>query len=92
MFKKGYETHFDTSKEKRLWLGKFQYDIKSEPLQFFETQRTYLTTPISVIELKVESNWGNKEYTCIYKFRVHGKIFAKDSSTSNGDQAKVDEL
>jgi len=28
-----------------------------------------------VIELKIESNAGNKDYTCLYKFRVHGKLF-----------------
>lgn len=31
--------------------------------------------PIRVIELKIESNAGNKDYTCLYKFRVHGKLF-----------------
>ena len=31
--------------------------------------------PISVIELKILSNWGNKDFTCLYKFRVHGELF-----------------
>jgi len=38
-------------------------------------KRTYPDTPIQVIELKIESNAGNKDYTCLYKFRVHGKLF-----------------
>ena len=32
-----------------------------------------------MIELKIESNSGNKEYTCLYKFRVHGELFKKDN-------------
>ena len=31
--------------------------------------------PIGAVELKIESNAGNKDYTCLYKFRVHGKLF-----------------
>lgn len=27
-----------------------------------------------VVELRVLSNWGHVEYTCLYRFRVHGKI------------------
>lgn len=26
------------------------------------------------VELRVLSNWGHVEYTCLYRFRVHGKI------------------
>lgn len=29
-----------------------------------------------VVELRVLSNWGQKEYTCLYRFRVHGRIDA----------------
>lgn len=25
-----------------------------------------------IIELQVSSNWGHQEYTCMYRFRVHG--------------------
>lgn len=30
-------------------------------------------TPVSAIRVDIESNWGNEDYTCIYRFRVHGK-------------------
>lgn len=25
-----------------------------------------------IIEVQVLSNWGHEEYTCMYRFRVHG--------------------
>lgn len=27
---------------------------------------------VSVIRLQITDNWGNKDYTCVYRFRVHG--------------------
>ena len=33
-----------------------------------------------MIELKIESNSGNKDYTCLYKFRVHGNLY-RDTQT-----------
>ncbi len=27
----------------------------------------------SVAELRILSNWGHLEYTCVYRFRVHGE-------------------
>lgn len=27
-----------------------------------------------LVELRVLSNWGHMEYTCLYRFRVHGQI------------------
>ena len=27
---------------------------------------------VAAIRLKIESNWGNPDYTCLYRFRVHG--------------------
>lgn len=26
-----------------------------------------------VVELRISTNWGHPEYTCIYRFRVHGE-------------------
>ena len=26
------------------------------------------------VKLDIESNWGNKDYTCIYRIRIHGNI------------------
>ncbi|XP_076841143.1 SUN domain-containing protein 2 isoform X2 [Brachyhypopomus gauderio] len=52
-------------------LGTFTYDQDGEPIQTYQL----LESPSEVyrlVELRVLSNWGNLEYTCIYRFRVHG--------------------
>ncbi|KAK9888205.1 hypothetical protein WA026_000473 [Henosepilachna vigintioctopunctata] len=52
-------------------IGQYIYDYNGEPLQFFVAQ-----TPNQVfefIELRINSNHGNPNYTCLYRFRVHGQ-------------------
>ncbi|XP_064635667.1 SUN domain-containing protein 1-like [Lineus longissimus] len=54
-------------------LGNFTYNDDGPPIQFFSIEpRNIKPTPI--IELKIHSNHGNKDYTCLYRFRVHGTI------------------
>lgn len=51
-------------------LGKFLYDAEGASIQVFQVEdrgRSY-----HYIEFKVHSNYGNKEYTCVYRLRVHG--------------------
>ncbi|KAM4594875.1 uncharacterized protein V3H82_002476 [Fundulus diaphanus] len=54
-------------------LGTFTYDDKGESSQTFK-----LPNPSDevyrFVELRVLSNWGQVEYTCLYRFRVHGRI------------------
>ncbi|XP_040892843.1 uncharacterized protein si:dkey-92f12.2 [Toxotes jaculatrix] len=54
-------------------LGTFTYDENGESTQTFK-----LPNPSDEVyrfmELRVLSNWGHVEYTCLYRFRVHGKI------------------
>ena len=53
-------------------LGNYQYDINSpEYLQYFPVQ-IEVKDALQIIEFRIESNHGNKEYTCIYRVRVHG--------------------
>ena len=32
--------------------------------------------PVAAVRLEITSNWGNEEYTCLYRFRVHGRKVA----------------
>ncbi|XP_074521604.1 uncharacterized protein sun2 isoform X3 [Halichoeres trimaculatus] len=54
-------------------LGTFTYNEDGESTQTFQ-----LPNPSDVVyryvELRVLSNWGHVEYTCLYRFRVHGQI------------------
>ncbi|XP_049644533.1 SUN domain-containing protein 1 isoform X2 [Suncus etruscus] len=58
--------------EEGLLLGRFMYDQDGESLQMFHV----LTVPeraFQIVELQISSNWGHPEYTCLYRFRVHGE-------------------
>ncbi|KAB0796199.1 hypothetical protein PPYR_10260 [Photinus pyralis] len=53
-------------------IGEYFYDENGPPLQYFAAARNGLSFPI--VELKIMSNHGNLKYTCLYRFRVHGKL------------------
>nr|CAD7451889.1 unnamed protein product [Timema tahoe] len=59
-----------------LKLGAYMYLQNSTSLQFFNVQSTN-TPPFNIVELKVDSNHGHLEYTCLYRFRVHGSFVSK---------------
>ncbi|XP_059496453.1 SUN domain-containing protein 2 isoform X2 [Stegostoma tigrinum] len=62
----------DGIREEGLLLGHYIYDQDGDSIQTFQTQNKELGT-FQVIELRVNSNWGHPEYTCLYRFRVHGE-------------------
>ncbi|XP_052016296.1 SUN domain-containing protein 2 isoform X2 [Apodemus sylvaticus] len=53
-------------------LGTFAYDQDGEPIQTFYFQGSKMAT-YQVVELRILTNWGHPEYTCVYRFRVHGE-------------------
>lgn len=53
-------------------IAHFKYDFDGEPLQFFSADNRGLV--FEMIELRVLSNHGNPNYTCLYRFRVHGSV------------------
>ncbi|XP_075292834.1 SUN domain-containing protein 1-like [Opisthocomus hoazin] len=53
-------------------LGQYVYDQDGEPLQTFPVMKS--ENAFQIVELRVFSNWGHPEYTCLYRFRVHGKL------------------
>ncbi|CAF1087695.1 unnamed protein product [Rotaria sp. Silwood1] len=55
-------------------LGRYYYDAENGPaLQRFKPQISNVPV-VEYIEVQVTSNWGNPNYTCLYRFRVHGDI------------------
>ncbi|XP_010783482.1 SUN domain-containing protein 1-like, partial [Notothenia coriiceps] len=61
----------DEEEEEGKLLGSFRYDQDGEALQTFPVTEQNGSW-FQVVELQVLSNWGNPEYTCLYRFRVHG--------------------
>ncbi|XP_077357886.1 uncharacterized protein LOC144004532 isoform X8 [Festucalex cinctus] len=57
--------------ERGTLLGSYTYREDGEALQTYdvteENERAF-----QIIEVQVLTNWGHQEYTCMYRFRVHG--------------------
>ncbi|KAM4820778.1 SUN domain-containing protein 1 isoform 4-T4 [Thomomys bottae] len=65
----GLESEYE---EEGQLLGQFTYDQDGESLQMFHTPKR-LDRTFQIVELRILSNWGHPEYTCLYRFRVHGE-------------------
>ncbi|XP_061213043.1 SUN domain-containing protein 1 isoform X3 [Neopsephotus bourkii] len=63
----------DEYQESGTLLGRYEYDQEGEPLQMFPVMENGQNA-FQIVELRVLSNWGNEEYTCLYRFRVHGNV------------------
>uniref|UniRef100_A0A1A8I7F1 Sad1 and UNC84 domain containing 1 n=1 Tax=Nothobranchius kuhntae TaxID=321403 RepID=A0A1A8I7F1_NOTKU len=53
-------------------LGNYIYEEDGESLQIFPVKEKN-DKAFQIIEVRVLSNWGHPEYTCLYRFRVHGE-------------------
>ncbi|NXC83538.1 SUN1 protein, partial [Cercotrichas coryphoeus] len=62
----------DEYQEEGKLLGEYVYDQDGEPLQMFPVMGKN-EDAFQIVELRIFSNWGHAEYTCLYRFRVHGK-------------------
>ncbi|XP_007440197.1 SUN domain-containing protein 1 isoform X5 [Python bivittatus] len=58
--------------EEGILLGQYTYNQDGEPLQMFQVLET-TEKAFQIVELRIFSNWGHAEYTCLYRFRVHGQ-------------------
>lgn len=56
---------------KGVCLGNYTYKDNGRPIQQFITQVNN-ANPTQYVELRISSNHGSLEYTCLYRFRVHG--------------------
>lgn len=59
------------SRERGKLLGTYTYDQDGDALQTFAVSEEN-GEAFQIIEVQVLSNWGHEEYTCMYRFRVHG--------------------
>ncbi|XP_064368473.1 SUN domain-containing protein 2 isoform X3 [Dromaius novaehollandiae] len=62
----------EEGEEEGTLLGQFTYNHDGNPIQTFYFEGEDLGT-FQLVELRILSNWGHPEYTCIYRFRVHGE-------------------
>ncbi|KAF6281430.1 Sad1 and UNC84 domain containing 1 [Rhinolophus ferrumequinum] len=65
----GLESEYE---EEGQLLGQFTYDQEGESLQMFHMLKRP-ERAFQIVELRIFSNWGHPEYTCLYRFRVHGE-------------------
>ncbi|TWW69988.1 SUN domain-containing protein 1 [Takifugu flavidus] len=61
----------DEYQEEGKLLGQYTYQDDGEALQMFPVMEQN-DKSFQVIEVRVLSNWGHPDYTCLYRFRVHG--------------------
>ncbi|KAM4716314.1 uncharacterized protein FYW61_018865 isoform 2-T2 [Anableps anableps] len=61
----------DEHQDRGKLLGNYTYDEDGEDLQTFTISEEN-DEAFQIIEVQVLSNWGHPEYTCMYRFRVHG--------------------
>ncbi|XP_067278040.1 SUN domain-containing protein 1 isoform X2 [Pseudorasbora parva] len=66
----------DEYQEEGKLLGDYTYEEDGESLQTFPVMEKN-DKAFQIIEMRVLSNWGHPEYTCLYRFRVHGKPHAQ---------------
>ncbi|KAF9223676.1 hypothetical protein BS17DRAFT_111913 [Gyrodon lividus] len=60
-------------------LASFTYDINSPSnIQTFPVRPEIreLGVDFGIVALAIKNNWGKKEHTCLYRFRVHGERLA----------------
>ncbi|WFD23399.1 hypothetical protein MEQU1_002088 [Malassezia equina] len=58
-----------------VFLGSFVYDAAGPPIQTFplsDAASAALSTGFRVVQVNVLSNYGMRDYTCLYRVRVHG--------------------
>ncbi|XP_014603223.1 PREDICTED: uncharacterized protein LOC106786398 isoform X2 [Polistes canadensis] len=63
----------DQNDSEPVMFGDYEFIDSNESLQYFPVQNTKIVKPYEYIELRIHSNHGELKYTCLYRFRVHGK-------------------
>lgn len=63
-------------KDQGTHLGTWVYDNNGHSFQTFKLPQPRAEA-FEYVKLQVENNWGHKDHTCLYSFRVHGAIYKK---------------
>lgn len=53
--------------------GDYEFTYSDDNLQYFPVQNAAINRPYEYVELRIHSNHGQLDYTCLYRFRVHGR-------------------
>ncbi|XP_030196417.1 SUN domain-containing protein 1 isoform X2 [Gadus morhua] len=61
----------DEGQEEGQLLGSYSYEEDGEAMQTYHATEEN-EQAFQIIEVRILSNWGNEEYTCMYRLRVHG--------------------
>jgi hypothetical protein len=70
-------------------LVNYEYDINKSAVQNFEVTNPSTvrkTRAFRVFMLRVYSNYGNDEYTCVYRFRIHGERLTNSAGSGSGTE------
>ncbi|KAK2516031.1 SUN domain-containing protein 3-like [Columba livia] len=70
--------------EQGTFLGQFTFLAALNPSQTFQLKNE-LPGVVNYIRLQVLSNWGHPDYTCLYRFRVHGHGIGRADGASQLD-------
>uniref|UniRef100_A0A8V5FT59 SUN domain-containing protein n=1 Tax=Melopsittacus undulatus TaxID=13146 RepID=A0A8V5FT59_MELUD len=62
-------------------LGLFVFLAPLNPTQTFQLKNE-ISGSVNYILLRVLSNWGHPDYTCVYRFRVHGDPASKEGKVA----------
>ena len=76
-----YGLHSLESEARLLANVAYKVDPDSDPIQTFAVT-SHPPEAFPLVEVKVQSNHGNPDYTCLYRIRVHGNILSDGQSPS----------
>jgi SUN domain-containing protein 1/2 len=74
-----YVEYWGDDKLKFVRVARFEYDAHAGvPVQTFTADPAVraLGVDFSQVVLRIHSNWGRDDYTCLYRLRVHGEMLA----------------
>ncbi|KAL2717781.1 tetratricopeptide repeat protein 39C-like [Vespula squamosa] len=55
------------------FFGEFIYDNTGPSIQYFEVKNK-AKKAYDIVEVKIHSNNGHRDYTCVYRIRIHGTL------------------